>query len=115
MYNRNVISLIGNIAAAPEIKTLDDGRKVASLRLCTNESWKDDKGERQEKATWHNITVWNPGLIEKVLPHMSGGDYIFVEGKMTYRTFEKEGQKHERAEVKAAEIGFLTPRKNDQA
>ena len=55
---RNIVQLIGNLGTAPEIKTLEGGKKVAKLVIATNETHKNKKGEKVTETTWHNLTAW---------------------------------------------------------
>ena len=55
---RNRVQLIGNLGTAPEIKTLEGGKKIAKLVLATNETHKNKKGEKVTETTWHNLTAW---------------------------------------------------------
>ena len=61
----NKVILIGNLGIDPEIKTFQNGGRVANLSLATSETWKDrDSGERREKTEWHRIAVFNERLID---------------------------------------------------
>jgi len=60
----NKVILIGNVGRDPEIRTLQNGGRVASFTLATSESWKDrTSGERREKTEWHRIAVYNESLV----------------------------------------------------
>ncbi|MFA6047013.1 MAG: single-stranded DNA-binding protein [Phycisphaerales bacterium] len=115
MLSLNRVELIGHLGSAPKTTRTNTGRPVANLRLCTNKTWKDDEGKRQEREVWHQLTVWAPGLIERVLPHLGTGSYIRVVGELNYQTFEKDGQEHKAAEIIVREIGFLEPRATSEA
>ncbi len=55
---RNRVQLIGNLGTAPEIKTLEGGKKMAKLVIATNETYKNQKGEKVTETIWHNLTAW---------------------------------------------------------
>ena len=60
----NKAMLIGNLGADPEIRSFQNGGKVANLRIATSESWKDkNTGERQERTEWHTVAVFGDGLV----------------------------------------------------
>lgn len=86
---------IGYVGADPEIRNMDDGRKVANFRLATSESWRDKQsGERKERTTWHSIVVWNQHLIDGVMPYIKKGSLIMVNGPILEREYEdKDGAK----------------------
>ena len=96
---RNRVQLIGNIGNDPEIMTLDSGKKRARITLATNESYKNDKGEKITETQWHNLIAWGAtaGIIEK---YTKKGQEIAVEGKLTSRNYtDKEGAKRYVTEI----------------
>lgn len=84
MYNRNHFEFIGNIASAPEVRSLGGGKRVCNLRIALNESWVDGAGDRQERAEFIPLTVWNEKTIELVEKHIAKGAYVLVNGKVTH-------------------------------
>jgi len=104
---RNKVQLIGNVGNEPEILDLESGKKVAKFTMATNESYKNDKGEKVQSTEWHNIVAWGKlaGIIEK---YVAKGKEIAVEGKLTSRSYEtKEGEKRYVTEIVADEILLL--------
>lgn len=86
----NKTQLIGNLGADPEVRTLDNGKKVASISLATTEIWKDKQsGEKKEETTWHRVTFFSP-LAEIVESYLKKGSKIYVEGKLKYKKHETE-------------------------
>ena len=55
---RNKVQLIGNLGNDPEIVTLESGKKLAKFSIATNESYKNNKGERVTDTQWHNVVAW---------------------------------------------------------
>jgi single-strand DNA-binding protein len=104
---RNRVQLIGNIGNDPEIMTLDSGKKRARITLATNESYKNDKGEKITETQWHNLIAWGKPaeLIEK---YTSKGTQIAVEGKLTHRSYDdKNGEKKYITEVVLTDMLLL--------
>uniref|UniRef100_UPI003F6A3E94 single-stranded DNA-binding protein n=1 Tax=Polaribacter sp. TaxID=1920175 RepID=UPI003F6A3E94 len=96
---RNKVQLIGNLGNAPEIITLDSGKKLAKFSLATNENYKNAKGEKVTDTQWHNIVAWNKtaDIIEK---YLEKGNEVAIEGKLTSRSYEtKEGDKRYVTEI----------------
>lgn len=89
----NKVQLIGNLGRDPEVRTLQNGGKVASFSVATSESWKDKaSGERQEKTQWHNIVVFNEGLAAVAERFLKKGSKIYVEGQLESRKWQdKDG------------------------
>jgi single-strand DNA-binding protein len=103
MGSLNKVALIGNLGQAPE--EIANGKGV-KFSLATNESWKDKKGEKQERTTWHNIVVWDK-LAKVCLDHLSVGQQIYLEGKIKNDTYERDGEKRYSTKIEAREVTFL--------
>lgn len=104
---KNKVQLIGNVGQEPAITALDSGKKVARLSLATNESYKNNKGEKQTDTNWHTVIAWGKtaDIIEK---YVIKGKEIAVEGKLSSRSYEdKEGNKRFVTEVIVSEILLL--------
>ncbi|MCC9017652.1 MULTISPECIES: single-stranded DNA-binding protein [Flavobacterium] len=104
---KNRVQLIGNVGNDPEIKTLENGRKLAYLNIATNEKYTNDKGEKIEQTEWHRVTAWGKTaeIIEKFVVK---GKEIAVEGKLTHRSYDdKNGEKRYVTEVVVNEILLL--------
>ena len=104
---RNKVQLIGHVGNDPEIKTFDGGKKLAKLSIATNESYKNDKGEKVEETQWHNLIAWGKtaDIIEK---YVVKGKEIAIEGKLTHKSYEdKNGEKRYVTEVVIDELLML--------
>lgn len=104
---RNKVQLIGHVGNDPEIKSFDGGKKLAKLNVATNESYKNDKGEKVEETQWHNLVAWGKTaeIIEK---YVIKGKEIAIEGKLTHRSYEdKSGEKRYVTEVVIDELLML--------
>ena len=104
---RNKVQLIGNVGNDPEIKSFDGGKKLAKLAIATNESFKNEKGEKVDDTQWHNVIAWGrtADLIEK---YVTKGKELGIEGKLTHRSYEdKNGEKRYITEIVANEVMLL--------
>ncbi|MCF8319835.1 MAG: single-stranded DNA-binding protein [Flavobacterium sp.] len=104
---RNKVQLIGHVGNDPEIKTFDGGKKLAKLNVATNESYKNEKGEKVEETQWHSLIAWGKtaDIIEKFVLK---GKEIAIEGKLTHRSYEdKTGEKRYVTEVVIDELLLL--------
>ena len=82
----NKVTLIGNLGRDPEIRTTQDGTKVANLSLATSESWRDKtSGERREKTEWHRVVVFNDRLVDVIEKYLKKGATIYIEGALQTR------------------------------
>ncbi len=85
MSSLNKVTLIGHVGKDPDVRSLQNGNEIASFSLSTSERWKDKGGQRQEKTEWHNIIIFNKGLIGVVKGYVNKGSRLYVEGKLTTR------------------------------
>lgn len=109
----NVIHLIGNVGKDAETKMLSSNSKVATFSLATSSSYNNKDGERITETEWHNIKCWGK-LAELAEKYIKKGTMLFVEGKVTYRSYDdKDGNKRYVTEVVANSIQLLGGRKQD--
>lgn len=97
----NKVMLIGNLGADPEIRSFQNGGKVANLRIATSESWKDrNTGERKEKTEWHTVAIFSEGLVGVVERFLKKGSKVYIEGKLQTRKWQDQnGQDRYSTEV----------------
>lgn len=104
---RNKVQLIGNLGKAPEIITLDSGKKLAKFSIATNETYKNAQGEKVQDTQWHNVIAWNK-TAEIVEKYLDKGKEIAIEGKLTSRSYDdKDGNKRYITEVVCDELVML--------
>ena len=109
----NKIMLIGNLGNDPEIRTTNNGSKVANFSLATTRQWNSASGEKQEKTEWHKCIAWNTGgkgtgLADIIERYVKKGDKLYVEGRVEYRQYEdKEKQTRYVTEINVREILLL--------
>ena len=89
----NKVMLLGNVGKDPELRSFQNGGRVANLTLATSESWKDKAtGEKKSKTEWHNVVVKSEPLIELVEKYVKKGSKLVIEGKLETRKWTtKEG------------------------
>jgi single-strand DNA-binding protein len=97
----NKVILIGNLGADPEVRSFQNGGKVANLRLATTETWKDrNSGEKQERTDWHTVAVFGDGLAGVAERFLRKGSKIYVEGQLRTRKWsDKDGNDRYTTEV----------------
>jgi single-strand DNA-binding protein len=105
---KNRVQLIGNVGNDPEVKTLENGKKLAHLNIATNDKYTNDKGEKVEQTEWHRVTAWGKTaeIIEK---YVVKGKEVAIEGKLTHRSYDdSNGEKRYITEVVVNEILLLS-------
>jgi single-strand DNA-binding protein len=104
---KNKVQLIGNVGQLPEVKTLDNGKKVANINLATNETYINAKGEKITNTQWHTLVAWGKSA-EIVENYVKKGDEIAIEGKIQYETYDdKEGNKRYLTKININDILML--------
>ncbi len=110
---KNKVQLIGRLGAKIDLKTLDSGKAVGHVALATNEIYKNQKGERVEETTWHNLVIWSP-LAESLAKYTDKGSEIAIEGKLTNRSYtDKSGEKRYISEVVVNEFLLMDKKPKD--
>jgi single-strand DNA-binding protein len=82
----NKVILVGNLGRDPEIRSTQDGTKVANLSLATSENWRDkNTGERKERTEWHRVVVFNERLVDVIEKYVKKGSKLYIEGALQTR------------------------------
>ena len=108
--------LIGNCGKDPEVRTLENGVKVATFSVATSTGGykKQDGTEVQEKTSWHNIVAWR-GLAEITEKYLHKGDKVTIMGTISYREYEKDGVKHYVTDILAYDIVLMGKSENSNS
>ena len=112
----NKVMLIGNVGAEPEVRYVEQGVPVASLRLATTERGYTLQNGTQvpERTEWHNIVVWRR-LAETVEKYVHKGDKLYIEGQLRTRTWDdRNGVKRYTTEIWAENMELLSSPRNNQ-
>lgn len=84
----NKVILLGNLGSDPDIRSMQNGSKVANFSIATSESWKDKvTGERKDSTEWHRVVVYNDKLIEIIEKWIKKGAKLFIEGSLRTRKY----------------------------
>lgn len=104
---KNKVQLIGNLGNAPEVKTLESGKKMARFSVATSESYRNARGEKVIETQWHNLVAWGK-VAEIVEKFLTKGKEVAIEGKLINRSYnDKEGNKKYITEIQVNELLLL--------
>lgn len=105
---RNSVRLVGNLGMDPEVKVFDTNKKLARLSIATNDSYKNDKGEKVNDTQWHNLVFW--GAQAKLAEDfLKKGDEVAIEGRISNRSYvDKDGVKRYTNEIIVNEFLKIT-------
>ena len=82
----NKVILVGNLGRDPEIRSTQDGMRIANLAVATSETWRDKmSGERKERTEWHRVVIFNERLAEFAEKYLKKGRKVYVEGALQTR------------------------------
>ncbi len=102
----NKVILIGNVGSDVIVKEVNNS-KVANFSLATSEKYKDKQGQQVVNTEWHRIEIWRGGaeIAEK---YVKKGITLYVEGKITTKSYEKDGVKQYVTSIIADNIRMLS-------
>lgn len=104
MNTTNRVQLTGNLGNKPEIKTFDNGNKVARFSMATSEEITTKKGDTATETQWHFVTAWGK-LADMIEAELNKGSLVSVDGKLVTRNYtDKSGQKKYITEVVANDV-----------
>lgn len=87
----NKVILVGNLGQDPDIRTFQNGGKIANLRIATSESWKDrNTGERRERTEWHTVVIHSEPLVRVAEQYLKKGSKVYVEGQLETRKWQDQ-------------------------
>lgn len=87
----NQCQFIGNLGADPEVKSFQNGGRVANLRLAVTDKWKDrNTGERKERTEWISVAIFSDGLVGVVERYLRKGSKVFVQGEWRTRKWQDQ-------------------------
>lgn len=100
----NRVLIVGNLGRAPEVRSFQNGGKVANLRVATTETWKDrTTGEKREATEWHSVAVTQEHSVRFLEQYAKKGSKILVEGKLRTRKWQDQsGQDRYSTEILVA-------------
>ena len=98
----NRVILLGNVGSDPQIRTTQNGKKMASFSLATSDKWKDKQsGEQRDKTEWHKVVIYNENIAANVVEkYVNKGSKLYVEGSLQTRKWtDKDGSEKYITEV----------------
>ena len=103
----NKVILIGNLGQDPEARFTPQGTAVTNLSIATNESWKDQNGETQDRTEWHRVVMYGR-MAETAAEYMKKGQMVYVEGRLNTREWEDQNQiKRKTTEIRCDNFTML--------
>ena len=102
----NKVILVGNLGNDPDVKYTQSGMAITTLSLATTSMRKDRDGNQQEKTEWHRVKCFGK-LGEIAGEYLKKGRQVYIEGRIEYGSYEKDGVKHYTTDIVADEMQML--------
>ena len=88
----NKVTLIGNLGRDPEMRSTQDGNRMATFTVATSDTWRDrTSGERKERTEWHRVVIFNERLAEIAEKYLRKGSKVYLEGALQTRKWTDQG------------------------
>lgn len=100
----NKVFLMGNLGTDAELKKVGEN-SVLNFRIAVNQSWKNAKGEKQERTDWFSCALWGK-RADAIAQYLTKGTRVVVEGELRTRDYEKDGVKHYATDISVQNIEF---------
>lgn len=113
----NRVTILGRLGQDPEVRTFDDGGKVAFFSVATSEKWKDKSGELKESTEWHRIVLRNgkQDLADLAEKYLKKGEQVYIEGKLKTRSYEQDGITKYTTEIIGFSVTLLGGSRDNQS
>lgn len=106
MSGVNKAMILGHLGNDPDVRSTDNGTKVANFSVATNNEWKDKDGNKQSQAEWHRVVAWGK-LAEICGEYLKKGKQVYIEGRIQTRKWEKDGKSGYTTEIVASNMQML--------
>lgn len=114
MRNINRVAISGNLSREPEVRRTQSGMAILNVGVAVNDSRKNSQTDEWEDYTNWIDCVMIGARAEKVAPMLHKGQKVFIEGKLRYTSWERDGQKRSKVEVVIDQIEFASKRETKQ-
>lgn len=102
----NKVILLGNLGNDPDVKYTQGGMAITTISLATTSSRKDRDGNQQEKTEWHRVKLFGK-LGEIAGEYLRKGAQVYIEGRLSYGSYDKDGVTHYTTDILADEMQML--------
>jgi len=102
----NKVILVGNLGNDPDVKYTQGGMAITTLSLATTSARKDKDGQQVEKTEWHRVKLFGK-LGEIAGEYLKKGRQVYIEGRIEYGEYEKDGVKRYTTDIIGDEMQML--------
>jgi len=110
----NRVNISGNLTRDPEFRSTQGGTNVLSFGLAVNDRRRNQgTGEWEDYANFVDCVLFG-SRVEFFSRHLRKGKKVYVEGKLHYSSWERDGQRRSKLEVVVDDIDIEFPPKSQQ-
>lgn len=110
----NKVALSGNLTRDAELRKTQSGTAVLGFGLAVNEKRKNSRtGEWEDYANFVDCTLFG-ARAEDIAKYLTKGFKVALTGKLSYSSWEKDGQKRSKLEVIVDEVDFMSSGQQQQ-
>lgn len=102
----NSVQLIGNLGREVDFHQLDSGYALARASIATKEIFRDKKGERQSKTTWHQLIAWGK-VAEMMQLILRKGSSVVIQGKISNELLGKGKNQQMKTEIVVSQFRLM--------
>lgn len=99
----NNVQLMGNLARDPKVSVTRTGKTLVRMTVACSETYRGSDGQAKELTSFVPVTCWPPS--SDLAQNLLKGDRVFVLGRFTTNSYEKDGEKRYYSEVTANYVG----------
>ena len=114
MLEMNKVMLIGNLTRDPEATTLSSGMALTKIGIAVSRRFKNAAGEYQDEVTFVDLTAWSH-RAEFAGKYLKKGTRVYVEGRLNFSQWEKDGVKRSKLDVTVDQIDFVLSKAQQEA
>lgn len=111
MADYNLMTIMGRLTRAPEIKHFNSGSCKTRFSVATSDQWKAKDGTKKETSLFLDVEVWDR-TAENCAQYLKKGSQVLVAGPLAEDSWEdkKTGEKRKKLYIKAETVQFLDPK-----
>lgn len=109
----NRVAISGNLTRDAELRTTQGGMSILDFGVAVNDRRKNQRtGEWEDCPNFVDCTMFGT-RAEKLQPYLTKGSKVALEGKLRYRSWERDGQRRSKLGVIVDDLEFMSSRRDD--
>ena len=102
----NRCAFIGRLGRDGDLKSTKSGESVLNFSIACADSYQGKDGVRKETVEWVPCTLWGK-RASALAAYLVKGQQVYVEGRFSTRSWEKDGAKQYKTEITVTDVKLL--------